>query len=225
MAAGALHTKSRTTSTSAAAAPISSKGDRLVGAQVEEFLEAGGVEADGDDLRGAEPPGDLDGHPPGVAGGAEDRDLLAFLEGDAAAQGDPGGHARVHRGSDTDRIGVVGQQDTAAYVDDGALGERAECRVVEGHVAKAAFDVAYDAVDAGHQREDAGGGVVAAVRLRPVRWCRPAARTSTTISWSCWATGSGCSPKVGGVSYEVRTAACMTDSRAGLVCITNLSSG
>ena len=49
-----------------------------------------GVAPGRDDLARAEPPGDLDGHLPGAAGGAEDEHVLAGLEGHPLAERHPG---------------------------------------------------------------------------------------------------------------------------------------
>ena len=79
----------------------------LVGAEGGQCGEPCRVAAGGDHLRGAEQLGDLDRHPAGVAGGAEDQHALPGGEVDAAAQRDPGGHHRVHRGRDLDRVDRV----------------------------------------------------------------------------------------------------------------------
>ena len=153
-----------TTSTSAAWAS-SSKVQVTSAPSAVSSARRAGVAAGGDHLGGAEPLGDLDRHPAGVAGRAEDQDALPALEVDAAAQRDPRRHHRVHRGGDLHGVDAVGQDDAAVEVDDGALGHRAERRVVEDRVAQAAVGVADDAVDAGDERELVGAGVVRAIRL------------------------------------------------------------
>lgn len=149
------------------------EGDRPVRAEAWQLLQACGVAAHGDDLDGAESLGDLHRHPPRTAGGAEDGDPSAYGEVDTTAQRDPGGHARVHRGGDAYGIGALGQEDAAAHVDDGALGERTRGGVVQDRVAKAPARITHHAVDTGHEREGPGGGVVRAVRLRPGQVVQP----------------------------------------------------
>ncbi len=107
--------------------------------------------------------GDLHGQLPGAAGRADDQDGRAGLQVRSAAQRDPGGHRRVHRRGDRDRVGADRQGDRAAAVDGGLLRHRAERGVVGDEVDQLAVAGAADAVDAGDHRQDAVGAVVTAV--------------------------------------------------------------
>ena len=93
-------------------------GRRRVAARLGQRVQPVEVSAGADDPPGAESLGHLDGHRAGVAGRAEHQDRLTGLDRDAAAQRDPRRHRRVHRGGDLDDVGVVGQLDAAARVDD-----------------------------------------------------------------------------------------------------------
>ena len=137
------------------------------GAEGGQASQPAGVAPGRDDLVRAETPGDLDGHLAGVPGGPEDENVLPGLERHPLAQRDPGGHGRVHGRGDRDGVGVLGQDDAAAGVDDGLLGHRAQPRVREDEVAQQPVRAAPDTVDARHQRQFAGAGVVRPVGLRP----------------------------------------------------------
>jgi len=148
-----------------------------VGAAVEEHGTGGAkgrergqlarVPAGRDDLPGAEEPRDLHRQLTGVAGRAQDEDILGGLEGHPLTQADPGGHGRVHRGGHRHRVAVVGQHDAAPGIDDGLLGHRAHRRVGKDEVAEPPVRVPADTVDPRHERKLAGAGVVRAVGLGP----------------------------------------------------------
>ena len=89
-------------------------------------LEPARVTSGADHPPGAEQLGHLDGHRSRVAGRAEDEHALSWLDRNAAAQGDPRRHRRVHRGGDLRDIGVVGQLDRAARVDQRLVRHRAD---------------------------------------------------------------------------------------------------
>jgi hypothetical protein len=120
-----------------------------------------------DDLARAEALRDLDGHLTGTAGGAEDEHVLAGLEGHPLAQRHPRRHGRVHRRGYRDGIGALGQHDAAAGVDDGLLGHRAHGGVRQDEIAQPPVGAAPHAVDARHERQFTGAGVVRPVGLRP----------------------------------------------------------
>jgi hypothetical protein len=103
-------------------------------------------------VAGAEALGDLDGHPPRVAGGPEHEHALPGLERDAVAQSDPGGHRGIHRGGDGQHVGVGLERHAASRVDDDPLGHAPELRVVEDEVAQLAIGVAADPVKTGDHR-------------------------------------------------------------------------
>ena len=63
--------------------------DGRVGAEIGERGESFGLASGADDVAGAEVPGDLDGHSPGVAGRRQNQDPLAGAEGNALAKGHP----------------------------------------------------------------------------------------------------------------------------------------
>jgi hypothetical protein len=137
------------------------------GAEGGQASQPAGVAPGRDDLAGAEALRDLDGQLAGVPGGPEDEDVLPSPERHPLAQRDPGGHGRVHGRGDRDGVGVPGQDDAAPGADDGLLGHRAHARVREDEVTEQPVRAAPDAVDAWHQRQVAGAGVVRPVGLRP----------------------------------------------------------
>jgi hypothetical protein len=78
-----------------------------------------------------------------------------------------GRHGRVHGRSDRDGVAVLGQDDAAPGVDDGLFSHRAHRGVREDEVAQQPVRAAPDTVDAWHERQFAGAGVVRPVGLRP----------------------------------------------------------
>lgn len=70
--------------------------------------------------------GDLHGHLPGVAGSTQNENLEPGLSLNAAAESHPGGHSRIHRGGDEHGIGICGQLDSAAKIDEGLVCERSQ---------------------------------------------------------------------------------------------------
>ena len=118
------------------------------------------IAAGADHAPGAEPLGHLHGHRPGVAGRAEDEDALPGVDRNAAAQGDPRRHRRVHRGGDLRDVGVVGQLDRPARADERLVRHRAD-HVVRGHeVDPRAVGSPADPVDPGDHRQRAAARVV-----------------------------------------------------------------
>ncbi|GAA3456005.1 hypothetical protein [Dactylosporangium matsuzakiense] len=154
-----------TTSTSPARPPQLVERAHHVGAERAQRFEAGRVPPGRDDLPGPELLGDLDGHPPGVPGRAEDQHLLSPVELDAPPQCHPRRHHGVHRRGDQDRVDPVGQHDAAVGLDDGPVGHGPERGVVEHGVADAALRVPHDGIDPGDQRQLPGARVVRPVRL------------------------------------------------------------
>ena len=105
------------------------ESDDLVGSEGGQLGEPFRVPAGADDPAGAQAFGHLHGHPSGVAGGPEDQDRLARLEGNPAAQGHPGGHGRVHGRRHLGHVDGLRQRDDSSQVDDGPLGHGAPaCR-------------------------------------------------------------------------------------------------
>ena len=124
------------------------------------------VSARGDDGLRSEVPGDLDGELAGGAGGAEDEDALAGVEGHPAVEGNPGGHAGVHGGGEDHRVGVGRERDGAAEVDCRGVGHGAVGGVGEDEVHERVVGPAADAVDARDEGQLPRRRVVRAIGLR-----------------------------------------------------------
>ena len=101
-----------------------------------------------------------DAHRAGVAGRAEDKDALTRLERHPAAQRDPRGHRRIHRGGDLGHVDALRQLDRAARVDERLVRHRAHDVVVGREVDEPAVGQPPDAVDARDHRQRAAARVV-----------------------------------------------------------------